>query len=54
LTFTVLKNKYKFAQEPVLVQQYFCTKVEFLLHLCVLLVVYLLTDLLLWTLQNLA
>jgi len=54
MTITLFKNEWKFAHEPVLVQQYFCTPVNFPLQLRVLFVVYLLTALLLWTLQGVA
>jgi hypothetical protein len=36
MTFTLLKNEYKVAQEPVLVQKYFCAQVNFPLHIRVL------------------
>jgi len=52
--FTFFKNEYKVAHEPVLVQQYLCTPVNFPLQLRVLFVVYLLTVLLLWGLQKVA
>jgi len=54
MTITVFKNEHKVAQEPVLFQHYLCRPVNFPLYLRVLFVVYLLTDLLLWTLQNVA
>ena len=36
ITITISQNEYKVAQEPVLVQQYLCTRVKFLAQTSVL------------------